>query len=157
MLRFVSPFLISAALSSTALATDTPRLRHLPLNQPSHSAEFFEDLLTNRLWVYERFGAPAAMYFGPDGAFRNCSLRADHSGYRSSGPEWEWSIGDRHTKSNLQIALYPSSRRISMVIIYTPDSGRFHAEQYFKYSKSCQIIHDGWIQETLPAVIMDRY
>ena len=156
MLRFVSPILIAVALSSTALAADTPRLRNLPLNHPSHSAEFFEDLLTDRLWVYERFGAPAAMYFGPNGAFQNCSLSADRSGYRSSGPQWEWRIGDRHTKSNLLIALYPSSRKISMVIIYTPDTGRFHAEQYFKYSKSWQIVHDGWIQETLPAVIADR-
>ncbi|MDE0174255.1 MAG: hypothetical protein OYH76_24665 [Defluviicoccus sp.] len=156
MLRLFSLLLIAAALSSTALATDTPRLRHLPLNHPSHSAEFFEDLLTNRVWVYERFGAPAAMYFGPNGELQNCSLRADRSGYRTSGPQWEWRIGDRHTKSNLQIALYPSSRKISMVIIYTPDTGRFHAEQYFRYSKSWQIVHDGWIQKTLPAVIRDR-
>ena len=156
MPRFVSLILIAAGLSSAALATDTPRLRHLPLNHPSHSAEFFEDLLTDRLWVYERFGAPAVMYFGPNGAFRNCSLRADRSGYRSSGPEWEWSIGDRYMKSNLQITVYPGNRKISMVIIYTPESGRFHAEQYFKYSKSWQIVHDGWIQETLPAVIRDR-
>ena len=156
MLRLFSLLLIAAALSSTALATDTPGLRHLPLNHPSHSAEFFEDLLTNRVWVYERFGGPAVMYFGPNGQFRNCSRRADGSGYRTSGPQWEWRIGDRHTKSNLQIALYPSSRKISMVIIYTPDTGRFHAEQYFRYSKSWQIVHDGWIQETLPAVIRDR-
>ena len=40
-----------------------------------------------------------------------------------------------------------------MVIIYTPNTGRFHAEQYFRYRRSWQIVHDGWIQGTLPAVI----
>ncbi len=156
MLRFVSVILFVAALSSAAIATETPRLRNLPLNHPSHSAEFFEDLLTGRVWVYERFGAPAVMYFGPDGQYQNCSVRADGTGYRASGPHWEWRIGDRHTASNLQISTHPGSRKVSMVIIYTPNSGRFHAEQYFRYSSSWQIVHDGWIQDTLPAVIEQR-
>ena len=153
MLRFVSVILVAAALSCAAMTTETPRLRNLPLNHPSHSAEFFDDLLTGRVWVYERFGAPAVMYFGPEGQFQNCSIRADGKGYRASGPHWEWRIGDRHTASNLQISTYPGGRKVSMVIIYTPNSGRFHAEQYFKYSGSWQIIHDGWIQDSLPAVI----
>ena len=135
------------------MATETPRLRNLPLNHPSHSAEFFEDLLTGRVWVYERFGAPAATYFGPGGQYQNCSIRADGKGYRASGPHWEWRIGDHHTASNLQISTYPGGRKVSMVIIYTLNSGRFHAEQYFNYSRSWQIVHDGWIQGTLPAVI----
>ena len=156
MPRLVSVILVATALSSAAVATETPRLRNLPLNHPSHSAEFFEDLLTGRVWVYERFGAPAAMYFGPDGHYQNCSIRADGAGYRVSGPHWKWRIGDRHTASNLQISTYPGGRKISMVIIYTPNTGRFHAEQYFKYSRSWQIVHDGWIQGTLPAVIRQR-
>ena len=156
MLRSVSLILVAAALSSAAMATETPRLRNLPLNHPSHSAEFFEDLLTGRVWVYERFGAPAVMYFGRDGQYQNCSIRADGRGYRASGPHWEWRIGDRHTASNLQISTYPGGRKVSMVIIYTPDTGRFHAEQYFKYSRSWQIVYDGWIQDTLPAVIDQR-
>lgn len=156
MLRFVSVILVAAALSCAAMATETPRLRNLPLNHPSHSTEFFEDLLTGRVWVYERFGAPAAMYFGPDGQYQNCSIRADGKGYRASGQHWEWRIGDRHSASNLQITVYPSGRKVSMVIIYTPNTGRFHAEQYFKYSSSWQIVHDGWIQDTLPAVIRQR-
>ena len=156
MLRSVSVILVAAALSSAAMATETPRLRNLPLNHPSHSAEFFEDLLTGRVWVYERFGAPAVMYFGSDGQYQNCSIRADGKGYRASGPHWEWRIGDRHTASNLQISAYPGGRKVSMVIIYTPNTGRFHAEQFFRYSRSWQIVHDGWIQDTLPAVIRQR-
>lgn len=51
------------------------------------SAEFQgRDLLTGRLWVCQRDGAPTVAYFGADGAFHNCSLRRDKTGYRYCRP-----------------------------------------------------------------------
>lgn len=156
MFRLVSPILVALAMSSAVSATDAPNLPKHLINLSSHSAEFFEDLLTGRVWVHERHGAPAAMYFGPDGEFRNCSLRADKSGYRFSGPGWTWRIGTRDNSTALQVSIHPSGRRVGMVIVYTAESGRFHAEQYFGRTRDWRIVHDGWIQDTLPAVIRDN-
>ena len=145
-----------AAASSTGLATETPRLPKSLINLSSHSAEFLEDLLTGRVWVYRRNGAPAVAYFGADGAFHNCSLRRDETGYRFSGAGWEWRIGTRTNKTALQVTVHPGGRKHGMVVIYTPESGRFHAEQYFRKTGNWRIVHDGWVQDTLPAV-METY
>ena len=147
---------LAVAVSSTSLATETPRLPKTLINLSSHSAEFLEDLLTGRVWVYQRNGAPAVMYFGAGRAFHNCSLRRDKTGYRYSGPGWEWRIGTRRNKTALQVTVHPGGRKHGMVVIYTPESGRFHAEQYFRKTGDWRIVHDGWVQDTLPAV-METY
>ena len=144
---------LAVAVSSTSLATETPRLPKTPVNLSSHSAEFLEDLLTGRVWVYQRNEAPAVMYFGAGGAFYNCSLRRDRTGYRYSGPGWEWRIGSSTNKTALQVTVHPSGRKHRMVVIYTPESGRFHAEQYFRKTGDWRIVHDGWVQDALPAVM----
>ena len=147
---------ITVAAAPACLATETPRLPKSLINLSSHSAEFLEDLLTGRVWVYQRHGAPAVAYFGADGAFQNCSLRRDKTGYRFSGGGWEWQIGSPRNKTSLQVTVSPSGRKYRMVVIYTPETGRFHAEQYFKRSRGWRIVHDGWVQDALPAV-METY
>ena len=67
-------------------------------------------MLTGRVWVYQRNGAPAVAYFRADGAFHNCSLRWDKTGYRFSGAGWEWRIGTRRNKAALQVTVHPGIR-----------------------------------------------
>ena len=156
MIGFLSLILLAIALSFSASATSIPNLANDLINLSSHSSEFLKDLLGGRLWIYQRNGAPAAMYFRSDGHFRNCSMRTDGQSYRTSHPDWEWGIGTRSNRTSLQIALHPSTRTVAMIVIYTPNSGRFHAEQYFKRTRDWRIVHDGWIQNTVPAVIHEN-
>ena len=142
-----------AMAAPVCLATETPRLRGKPLNLSSHSPQFFEDLLTGRVWVYERHGAPAVAYFGRDGAVHSCWMNRDGSQYAFLRPGWTWRIGTPNAKSNLQFSSPSAHRKIAIVIVYTPETGRFHAEQYFKRNQEWRIVHDGWVQDALPAVV----
>ena len=156
MIGFLPLILLAIALSFSASAANIPNLANDLINLSSHSSEFLKELLGGRVWIYKRNGAPAAMYFRSDGHFRNCSMRTDDRSYRTSHPDWEWGIGTRNNRTSLQITLHPTTRTVAMIVIYTPRSGRFHAEQYFKRTRDWRIVHDGWIQNTVPAVIHEN-
>ena len=75
-----------AAVTSACLAAETPRLASKPFNPSSHSPVFLEDLLTGRVRVHERHGAPSVMFPGPDLELKNCSSRGDRTGCRFDVP-----------------------------------------------------------------------
>ena len=156
MLRFVSLILAAALLAPAALATDTPRLPRKPFNLSSHSPEFFRDLLTGRVWVFKHQGYPAAFHFTADGRAIGCKYNPDGAIFTTPGGYMNWKIGTPNSPSNLEMTTDhwgSGSVLWRMLIVYSPDTGRFHAEQYSRSTQKWRVIWPGWIQDSWPATL----
>ena len=158
MSRFVLPFLLAGGLSSACFAGDTPGLPRAPLNISSHSADFFEELLSGRVWVFNRRGAPAAIHFTRDHRAVGC-WAGESGGLFDNEPGvrlMEWWIGTPTNPTALQFtADGPGEEPLlhETVVIYDPGTGRFHGERYSRGAEEWQVNRDGWIQNGFPAAL----
>ena len=135
-----------------AMGQERPRLR--PHNQSSHPPEFFRELLTGRVWVYERNERPEAIYFGRDGALKGCAFLKHRNEYGPFPSEAQWLVGTRVGRSNLEIN-WPRDegmRFIRRVMIHNGETGRLHAELFSTETRKWKVERDGWIQDGWPAV-----
>ena len=159
MLRFVSLILTATVLSSACFAQDTPRLPRLPLNVSSHSASFLESLLAERVWVFNWHGAPSAIHFTRGHRAVGCWTARSGNSFVRTAPHFrymEWQIGAPDNPTSLQfIADIPGGENptYTMVVIYDPRTGRFHAEQFSRSTEKWHVNRDGWIQDRLPAAL----
>ena len=159
MLRFVSLILTATVLSSACFAQDTPRLPRLPLNVSSHSAGFLESLLAGRVWVFNWHGAPSAIHFTRGHRAVGCWTARSGNSFVRTAPHFrymEWRIGAPDNPTSLQfIADIPGGENptYTMVVIYDPRTGRFHAEQFSRSTGKWHVNRDGWIQDRLPAAL----
>lgn len=137
---------------------EEPFTRVRPYNLSSHLPEFFTQLLGGRVWVFQRRGAPAAVYLAKNGDVVGCWLRADNSGYVRSREGMKWGIGTPNSRLNFEVS-WPTSeglRYYRMVVIYDGKSGRFHGERFNFKAKKWRVARDGWIQESWPRSLKDR-
>ena len=137
---------------------EEPFTRVRPYNLSSHLPEFFTQLLGGRVWVFQRRGAPAAVYLAKNGDVLGCWLRADNSGYVRSREGMKWGIGTPNSRLNFEVS-WPTSeglRYYRMVVIYDGKSGRFHGERFNFKAKKWRVARDGWIQESWPRSLKDR-
>ena len=142
----------------SALLQPAHALARYSTNFSSHLPEFFRDLLAGRVFVHERNGAPAAIHYRKDGTFYACWL-ADDASFRRSPDDSTWKIGSRSRASNIEHRTYHprfGEQFFRRVLIYTPETGRFHFEAYFKTSNEWRIDRDGWIQDSWPQVLVDN-
>lgn len=124
-----------------------------PRNLSSHPPEFFRELLTGRVWVYERKGSVEAMYLGKDGVVKGCWFSAERNTYRLFSAELRWRIGTPRGRSNLELN-WPTSEGMRYgrrVIIYAGETGRFHSETFGIKTRNWRVDRDGWIQDGWPA------
>ena len=153
--------LIAITVCAIAIPTAAPTLYaapHPPSNISSHPPEFFRDLLGGRVFVFAANGEPAAYYFSKDNRYVICWFdRAKQRFLR--GYPGTWRIGTPASPSNLQETWTTptgDTRHRRRVIIYTPNTGRFHTEAYFNATKQWKIGVDGWIQNSLPKALYEN-
>ena len=149
---------IVIVIFATSVAHPANALPPHARNFSSHLSEFFRDLLTGRVFVHERNGAPAAIHYREDGSFYACWL-ADDAYFRRSPDDATWKIGTRSRLNNIQHRTYHprfGERFMRRVMIYTPDTGRFHFEAFYRKPNEWRIDRDGWIQEAWPRVLVDN-
>ena len=156
MLRIVSLILTATVLSSACYASDTPGLPRLPINISSHSANFFESLLAGRVWVFNWHGAPAAIHFTREHQATGCWTGRSSTSFMRPFRYMDWQIGTPQNRTSLQLTGHGPdgyNPTYSVVIIYDPRTGRFHAEQYSRNTKKWHVNWDGWIQGQWPAAL----
>ena len=151
--RSVSAFALVALVSGFGLEAagqDGPRLR--PQNLSSHAPEFFRELLSGRVWVFERDGRAAATYFGKDGSVKGCAWPRQMKGYVPYRSDTRWRIGTPSGRSNLELN-WPGSEGLAWsrrVIVYDRETGRFHSEKFNTRIRAWYVDRDGWIQDGWP-------
>ena len=129
-------------------------------NLSSHSAAFFESLLSGRVWVLERpnsslaadRGTVWAHYHAPDGTLRACA----HLGGGYAGAEARWRV----VPSREFRALYnyyeagtepdPGRRHGHTPIFHDPETGVLHNEALSGGGRWA-VASRGWVQESWPA------
>lgn len=142
----------------SADARDEPFTRVRPYNLSSHLPEFFKGLLKNRVWVYERNGSPAGMFFRPDGGVEGCWLRRDGAGFVRSLRGMGWRVGTPSGISNIDI-FWPTAegfRHYRMVLIFDGKSGSLHGERFSTEKLSWYVARRGWLQEEWPALFVEK-
>ncbi len=153
-----------------ALATlFPPSASAKPYNQSSHPPEFFRDLLAGRVFVFDQFGHLSAAYHANNGNFFSCRYSIHDARYLTSYPSATWRIGTPAGASNLELRWFteeestddehtatPYLNRLRRVIIYTPNTGAFHTESYFRRSDHWQVSRQGWIQNAWPKALLSK-
>ena len=132
-------------------------------NYSSHSAGFFERLLSGRVWVLERpnstraddRGTVWAHYHAPDGTLLACA----HLGGAHAGAAARWRV----VPSRAFRALYsylepgaepdPARRRGHTPIFHDPETGALHNETLS--GTRWRIASRGWVQESWPRAMKD--
>ena len=150
-------FVVYGGSTGKVFGAEEPFTRVRPYNLSSHLPEFFRDLLSARVWVFERRGSIGAVYFDPKGAVFGCWLRNDGSGFERSRRGMRWKIGTSTSRSNLEIS-WPTAeglRYYRMVIVYDGVTGRFHGERFSAQERKWRVVRDGWVQATWPRVLAE--
>lgn len=145
-----------AGLAEEAVSAESTMTRQ----KSSHEAGFFRDLLTNRVWVYQKLSAESpsirdygsAAYFHADGRLTVCTSTG--SGAIDNSGRW------RVVPSERFVALFnyiapgeepdPAQVRSHVPIFYDPESGQLHSESYVS-DDTWQVFLRGWVQESWPA------
>ena len=132
----------------------------------SHQVEFFRELLTERVWVYEQvsINSPlyrdyaSAAYFHKDGRVTVCTSW-ESGGYDFSG---HWAVVPSAGFTALYAYTAPgevydtSQRRGHMPIFYDAETGRFHSESPVSEGiDTWYVFLRGWVQESWPAALVD--
>ena len=130
----------------------------------SHEAAFFRDLLTERVWVYQKMSGNspsarvygAAAYFHKDGRLTVCtswkSGGVDHSG--------RWVVVPSAYYGALFNYLAPgevydtTQSRGHTPIFYDAETGRLHSEEWVS-DDTWRVFLRGWVQESWPAALAD--
>ncbi|MDE0410177.1 MAG: hypothetical protein OXN81_20220 [Alphaproteobacteria bacterium] len=149
-----------------------------PLNYSSHDAAFFTDLLSDRVWVYERPNSAQA-------ADRGLVWGVHHAGDGSAsacfhlGGTWQTGTGRWRVVPSARFrALYnyqetgtepdPGHGEGHVPVFYDPDSGRLHSESLGAGSPDWPpggplsgplngwfVLSLGWVQESWPRALKD--
>lgn len=143
-------------LAAEALSAEAAMTRQ----KSSHQAAFFRDLLTGRVWVYQKLaaGSPAirdygsAAYFHPDGRMTVCAATA--SGAVDYSGRWRVVPDERF------VALFnylapgeepdPAQVQGHVPIFYDPETGQLHSESWVS-DDTWLVFLRGWVQESWPA------
>ena len=135
-----------------------------PVNFSTHSPEFFEQLLTGRVWISVRPNAEGkeaqrarAQYFHPNGRVYTCYVSG--SAYRPFAGNWRvvesrrgYALLNRYRSHR---APDPAKKKGHQPIFYDPNSGALHTEGFSRSRKSWRVVASGWIQEAWPAALRD--
>lgn len=122
------------------------------MNFSSHGPEFFTDLLSGRVWLFERGGKVGAVYFGSDGDARGCWMNRKGGRYFQTGEDWRWSVGIRVGGTKLELSRRVKGRQATygLVPIYDGETGRLHGERFDRSKKKWFVTLDGWVEERWP-------
>ncbi len=134
-------------------------------NLSSHSAAFFEDLLSGRVWVLERPNAARAddrgtvwaHWHGPDGALLACA----HLGGAHAGAGARWRVVPSRAFRSLYNYLEPGAepdpgrRRGHTPLFYDPDTGGLHNEAASRWDGRWAVASRGWVQESWPKAMKE--
>ena len=151
--------LLVAAVSAAGIGEAARQ--HAPANYSSHDAAFFSDLLSDRVWLYERPGLAQAedrgtvwgVHHGADGTARAC-IHLDGT-WQARTDRW------RVVPSPRFRALYnyylagtepdPGHVKGHVPVFYDPEMGRLHSESLG--NRGWFVLSLGWVQESWPQVL----
>ena len=130
-------------------------------NLSSHSATFFVELLKGRVWILARRLTPATrnkvwgLYFNPNGRIYNCIFF--NGSYRMAETSWRivYSRNFGSLLNNYSLNEEPDPKQIlrHTPVFYDPDTGRLHAEGWFKKPSAWLVSKDGWVQDSWPRAL----
>ena len=148
-------FMASGAAEATAQSG--------PVNYSSHDATFFSELLTNRVWLYERPNAAEAadrglvwgVHHAADGTAMAC-IHLDGAWQARTG-RWRVVPSPRfRVLYNYQDAGSepdPAHVKGHVPIFYEPDTGRLHSESVGP--AGWFVLSLGWVQESWPQALRE--
>ncbi len=136
-----------------------------PRNISSHSREFFERLLTGRVWVAHRpdyqgehviQNRVQAVYHGPDGTASSCWYTAEDYHHKAS----RWRIANSRKRGLVNYyragtAPDPKKNKGHAPVFYDPGSGRLHSEEWIRRQVLWHRGKVGWVQESWPRAMKD--
>ncbi len=157
---------LAAVLLASAVAADAASAAS-PRNDSSHGAAFFSELLTGRVWLYERPNSARAedrgtlwgSYYRPDGTVLSC-VHLDGA-WTALADRW------RVVPSRRFRALYnyykagtaPDPAQVAghVPIFHDPESGRLHTESLSPGNPpgAWFVLSHGWAQESWPRALKD--
>ena len=158
----------AALLLAMALCVSVPLERAVggdasPTRQKStHDARFFKELLTGRVWVYQKVVAEAlsirdyasGAYFHADGRMAVCTSTAEGGVDHSGG--WRVVPSDRFVSLFNYLAPGtepdPAHVRDHGPIFYDPASGQLHTESWVS-EDTWNVFLRGWVQESWPVAL----
>ena len=132
-------------------------------NYSSHSPEFFEELLTGRVWVLQRPSSKSAPhrefvwahYHYPNGDIRTCH-RPDR--YEAFNAHWRM-VKNKYRTSYNQYHVGkkpdPAQKMGHTPIFYNPQTGMLHDEFGDRTTMTWKIGSVGWVQDSWPRVLKD--
>ncbi|MDE0059589.1 MAG: hypothetical protein OXI64_05935 [Defluviicoccus sp.] len=154
MIRRIFRIVAAAAFFAAILHPPALASERLPFNLSSHTPEFFRDLLSGRVWVYESNSKPAAAYLGKNQDKVDCWFQPSRNKYLRTYPDATWAITGN--QGRVFIKTTNAGKTYTRVPFYAPDTGRYHTEAPNKELTHWQIVTDGWIQNEWPRILLDR-
>ena len=160
--------LLAAAVSAAGIGEAVGQ--HAPANYSSHDAAFFSDLLSDRVWLYER---PALARAGDRGTVWGVHHAADGTALACIHLDGAWQTRTgrwRVVPSPRFRALYnyylagtepdPGHVKGHIPVFYDPETGRLHSESLGAAAGSssgslsgCFVLSLGWVQESWPQAL----
>ena len=135
--------------------------QHAPANYSSHDAAFFSDLLSDRVWLYER---PALARAGDRGTVWGVHHGADGTARACIHLDGTWQVHTdrwRVVPSARFRALYnyylagtepdPGHVKGHIPVFYEPETGRLHSESLG--NSGWFVLSLGWVQESWPQAL----
>ena len=130
-------------------------------NLSSHSATFFVELVTGRVWILERRlkreerNKVWGLYFNPNGRVYGCNFF--NGRYRTTESAWRivysWKFGSLLNNYLLNEKPDPKKSRKHLPIFYEPETGRLHDESWWKNIQGWLVARDGWVQDSWPRAL----
>ena len=155
---------LAAAVLASAMAMGAAGAAS-PRNYSSHGAAFFSELLTGRVWLYERPNSARAedrntlwgSYYGPDGEVLSC-VHLDGA-WAALADRWRVVSSRRfralHNYHKAGTAPDPARVRGHVPIFHDPESGRLHTESLPSSGDAWFVLSQGWVQESWPRALKD--
>ena len=153
-----TPYVAPKRLGATTVGGIAPR------NISSHSREFFESLLTGRVWVAHRpdyqgehiiQNRVQAVYHGSDGTISSCWYLEEE--YLHQNAHWRMAPSRKRGVVNYwRAGTEPRPRgRGRTPVFYDPKTGRLHSEAWIKRQVLWHRAKVGWVQESWPRAMKD--
>ena len=155
-----------AATLLVATAAGEAQAQSGPPNYSSHDAAFFETLLTDRVWLFERPSSARAedrgtlwgVHHAADGTARAC-IHLDGAWQARTG-RWRVVPSPRfralYNYQRAGTAPDPGHVKGHVPIFYDPDTGRLHTESLGRAESSPGswfVLSLGWVQESWPQAL----
>ncbi len=147
--------------SASTKAKDNVRYQ----NYSSHGPEFFEELLTGRVWVLQRPLARRASdrkfvwahYHDPNGDIHTCQRVRGR--YQAINERWRMAKSDRYRALYNQYKVGkkpdPAEKKRHRPIFYNPQTGMVHDEFWDRKTMAWYHAAVGWVQDSWPRVLKD--